>query len=196
VACGLTVLFRFGYRADAQEEWSQQYWFTGGTPADATAWNALRAALVVGIRPCLPSTVQHIGSYGYDSEDDGATAVYSDDYRATPVAGTLTTTGGTICPGDSAVWLRWKTSRLNSNGKPIYLRKYFHPAVATTGTPDDVLAAQNTALDALGTLLVDGSFIGARKITARGHTDVITNHSSSVWVTTRTLKRRGKRPGS
>jgi hypothetical protein len=141
-----------------------------------------------------------IRGYGYDSDADDAIAVWSVDLTVapnSPVAGTCSTSAAQILPGDDAVWARWKTSRLNSNGKPIYLRKYFHPALADQGgTADNVTTAQKAALVAFGTKLRDGSFAEARTITARGHTDVVTVSGASTYVTTRTLKRRGKRPGS
>jgi hypothetical protein len=196
LACGLTIIKKFTYRADTQEEWSNQYWFTGATPADATAWNTLRAAIVAVERTIYPAAVTVIGAYGYASDADGATAVYSLAPGVGDLAGQLSLTGGHVAPGDDAVWVRWKTSRTNTNGKPIYLRKYFHPAVITDSTAEDVLAAQTTALDALALKCKDGTLPDGRTITARGHTDTIVSSSSSPWSTTRTLKRRGKRPGS
>jgi hypothetical protein len=197
---GLTIVKRFTYRTDASEEFSNTYHLTGSVPADAAAWRTLFNALVVVEKAVYDSTVSVIRGYGYDSDADDATAVWSVDLTVspdTPVAGTLVVSGAVRTPGDCAVWARWKTSRLNTKGKPIYLRKYFHPAWATgAGSAENVIPAQTTALNALGAKLQDGSFAEARTITARGHTDTIVNHGASTWSTTRTLKRRGKRPGS
>jgi hypothetical protein len=68
--------------------------------------------------------------------------------------------------------------------------------VTASSDPDNVFPTQKTALLALGTLMDGGTLPSAHKITAAGHTDVITSHGASSFVTTRTLKRRGKRPGS
>jgi hypothetical protein len=127
-------------------------------------------------------------------------AVWSFDYTAAAaeVPGTLAPSGTwTLAPGDSAVWERWKTSRMNSRGKPIYLRKYYHDAtIQTTASPDTVTTSQKTALEAFGTKLVDGSFAGARTIRSRSHAETIISHACSQFVTTRTLHRRGRRPPS
>jgi hypothetical protein len=196
-ACGLTIIKRFPYRGDTTEEFSNQYWFTGGAPADGAAWLALANAVIAQEKTCYPGTTTVVAAYGYDSDVDGAHAVYTLDLHAAPVAGTLSYGTGTRAPGDAAVWVRWKTSRLNTKGKAIYLRKYFHPAtVLGDSGPDTVTTAQVTALNAFGTKCYDGSLSGTRTITARGHTDTILSRSSSANATTRTLKRRGKRPGA
>jgi len=197
---GLTVVKRFPYRGDTTEEFSNTYHFTGSVPSDATAWRALFDALVTQEKTIYSSVTHVYRGYGYDDDADDATAVWSVDLSVspeTPVAGTLSVGTDIKAPGDSAVWCRWKTSRTNSNGKPIYLRKYFHDARINGATGGDtVLAAQVTALAAFATKLEDGTFIDGRKITARGHTDTIVSIGNSAYITTRTLKRRGKRPGS
>lgn len=195
---GLTVIKKFSYRGNANEEWSNDYHLDGAIPADAAAWRTLFDALVVQEKPCYLSNVSVVAGYGYDSDDPNAHAVWSVDLTTspnTPVAGTGTFTAGTASPGDAAVWVRWKTSRTNTKGKPIYLRKYFHGAVNQgSGNQDLVIAGQVTALNALGAKLSDGTFLDGRKIRSRSHAETIINHGASTYVTTRTLKRRGKRP--
>lgn len=198
---GLTLIKRFNYRGDATEEFSNTYHFSGSIPADDTAWKALADALIAQEKTCYPAVVAVVRAYGYNSDADDATAVWTYDYLAhgATVAGTLSPGSGQYTSGDTAVWVRWKTSRLNTKGKSIYLRKYFHQPIVAGGTPpssDAVLTAQVTALNAFGTKLRDGTFLDGRTITARAHADTVTASSASAWVTTRTLKRRGKRPGS
>lgn len=197
---GLTVIKRFTYRGNANEEYSNTYHFTGAVPADAAAWRTLFDALVTQEKTVYPASVQVCAGYGYDSDAEDATAVWSVDLDVspnTPVPGTGSWGSQQNMPGDDAVWARWKTSRLNTKGKPIYLRKYFHPAVTSTSGPqDNVITGQTTALVAFAAKLRDGTFVDARTITARAHTDTIIGHGASTYVTTRTLKRRGKRPGS
>lgn len=195
---GLTIVKKFPYRGDPNEEFSNTYHFTGSVPADSTAWAALAAALAAEEKAVYSADVSIIRYYGYATDNPADAAVWSSDISGAPIAGTLTPTGGAQMAGDCAVWVRWKTSRLNSKGKAIYLRKYFHDVFATISgsNADTVLAAQKTQLDELGTDLMDGTFLDGRTITARGHTDTITARASSTYVTTRTLKRRGKRPGS
>ena len=207
-ATGLTIVKRFNYRGDATEEYSNTYWFTGGSPpADAAEWRTLFNAVVLVEKTCYPAQVEVIRGYGYDNDDghkpgDSGTvapSVWQVDLRIAPdtvVGGTLTVTTPDIRgPGDSAVWVRWKTSRVTDpGGKPIYIRKYFHPACFNATSVDVILASQKTALLALGAKLDDGTLPGSRKITTAGRADTIINHGASSYVTTRTLKRRGKRP--
>lgn len=193
---GVTLIKRFTYRANTAEEFSNHYWFTGTTPTDSTAWKTFTDLLITEEKKCYPTNASVIAAYGYDSTDEHATAVYARDMTIAPdaiVAGTMATTGGLLAPGDCAVWVRWGLDRLNSKGKRIYLRKYFHPAVATTGNTDQVLATAVTALNGFATTVQTGLSSGTYKITdTRGST--VLNHGASTYVTTRTLKRRGKRP--
>jgi hypothetical protein len=155
----------------------------------------LRDALITEEKKLYPSYVTVVRAYGYDSDVDNADSVYQSTL-GTPVAGTLVPSSGTQAPGDAAVWVRWTTSRLAS-GKKIYLRKYFHGAFTAptaSNETDATNATQKTALTAFGAKLRDGTFIDGRTLTARGHTDVLTAHKACDYVTTRTLKRRGKRP--
>lgn len=204
-ATGLTIVKRMTYRGDATEEYSNTYWFTGTAPASAGAWRTFFDEVVAIEKTVYPSTVSVIRGYGYNDDtghkpdDTGAVApaVWTVDLTvapASPVAGTLSVTGGTVLAGDSAAWFRAKTSRLTSpGGKAIYLRKYFHPAVAASGTPDTILAGQKSQLVNLATALTDGTLATGRKLTTAGQTDVITSVGASTYTTVRTLKRRGKR---
>ncbi len=193
---GITLVKKFSYRGDSTEEFSNTYHFTGTVPSDATAWLALMNALATQEKTCYPSGVSIIRAYGYATDNPADDSVWGSG-AITPISGTLATSGLPLAPGDSAVWVRWKTSRVNSNAKPIYLRKYFHPAVMQNATGgDDIYGTQYTNLQAFGTKLMDGSFDSGRTLTAQGHTDTLISRTSSLYVTTRTLKRRGKRPGS
>jgi hypothetical protein len=192
---GLTIVKKFTYRGNAAEEWSNQYWFDGAIPADTAAWDALEAALVAQEKTVYSNHTFVVASYGYDSDADNAHAVYVRDRSAAPVAGTLVTGGVPALPGDTAAMLAWKTSRVNTRGKPIYLRKYYHDVYSSGGDPgDNLMTAQRTAMNALGAKLHDGTFIDGRKIRSRLHPEVILSHATALMVTTRTLKRRGKRP--
>lgn len=194
---GITIVKKMAYRADANEEYSNQYHLTGSVPADGTAWTTLIDALIAQEKTLYLSSVTVVRAYGYATDNPDDASVFSYDLSAAPVAGTLAIGSGIRAPGDAAVWVRWKTSRLNTKGKPIYLRKYFHPALATSaGSFDLVLAAQVTALNAFGTKLMDGSFADARTIRSLTHAETLLSRASSTYITTRTLKRRGRRPTS
>lgn len=197
---GLTIIKRFPYRGDANEEYSNKYLLTGTTPADSTAWRALFDAVVAEEKKLYPSNTSVIAGYGYDSPSDTAHAIWSVDLTVSPnspVAGTYTG-GGIRAPGDSAVWVRWGLDRLNSKGKRVFLRKYFHPApidtVQNSGNGGDaIMAAWVTAATAFGAFMDGGTLLGSRKVTDRLGT-ITVGHAVSTWVTTRSLKRRGKRP--
>lgn len=193
-ACGLTVVKKFTYRGNASEEWSNQYWFTGGTPADTAAWDALWAAVIAQEKTLYNSLVSIIKGYGYADDSEDAVAVYVKDLTLAPVAGTFNEAGSVTGPGDSANWVRWYTGRLNSKGKKIYLRKYFHPAYCSASAVDQTATTWRTAANTFAGKFTDGTLSGARKITARGHSDTASGGVASTFVTTRTLKRRGKRP--
>lgn len=195
--CGLTLVKDMSYRGVAGEEWSNHYLFTGSTPADSTAWRALFDALVLQEKTLYHSGVRVVAGYGYDQPySDGVSAVYSIDMRVapnTPVVGTFSMGTSHQGSGDTAGWIRWGLNRFNSKGKRVYLRKYIHPAAISTSDGDPLSATWITALSAFGAKLEDGSFIDGRKITDRLGTALV-GHAVSQYATTRTLKRRGKRP--
>lgn len=198
---GLVIIKRFPYRGNANEEYSNKYLLTGTTPANSSAWRTLFDAIVAEEKKLYPSVVTVIGGYGYDSPADTAHAVWSVDLTVSPnspVAGTYTG-GGIRAPGDSAAWVRWGLDRLSSpGGKRIYLRKYFHPAMIDTvqnsgNGGDAIMAAWVTAAAAFGAFMDGTAGALGRVVTDKLGTATI-GHAVSPFVTTRTLKRRGKRP--
>lgn len=195
---GLTIVKKMTYRGDATEEWSNQYWLTGAVPADAAEWEELFDALVAQEKTVYPSSHAVVAGYGYDTDAENPSSVWSIDKSGAPVVGTYSTNPSyPYAPGDAAGWVRWKTSRLNTKGKPIYLRKYFHGVkLNTSGGGDAIDTAQVTAYNAFGDKLMDGSFLDARTLRSRLNNETLLTRLSSTYATTRTLKRRGKRPSS
>lgn len=193
--CSVTLIKKFTYRANNSEEWSNRYYLTGAIPASSAAWKTLFDALIAQEKTVFRSTSVVVRAYGYDTDDISPTSVASFDYAAAgaTVAGTLAGSGVAFA-GDQAQLLEWKTDRLSTKGKPIYLRKYFHDGLVAVGGGDAVLAGYRTTVLALGTKLMDGSFLDARTLRSRTHSDTILATSSPLYVTTRTLKRRGRRP--
>ena len=194
----LTVIKRFTYRGNPNEEYSNTYALSGTTPADSGAWRTLFDALVTAEKTVYPPAVSVVRGYGYDSiPSAGDSAIWSVDLTVTPnspVAGTLVVGTAPVTPGDDAVWVRWGLDRFNSKGKRVYLRKYFHPGMLNSTTGGDALhSTQKNALTAFGDKLRDGTFAGSRVITDRLGTAVV-GTGVSAYATTRTLKRRGKRP--
>lgn len=187
---------KFTYRGDANEEFSNKYYLTGTDPASPAAWTTLFDALVAEEKKLFTNNVSIIRGYGYTDDSPTAASVWSRDLvaAAATVAGTFVG-GGQTTPGDVAACVRWKTSRLTSKGKPIYLRKYYHGARADASVADNVLAAHKTAYEAFATLLWDGAGVDGREIRGPGQaSEVILGSSCLPHLTTRTLKRRGKRP--
>lgn len=192
---GITLVKKFSYRGDANEEFSNQYWLSGSIPSDDTAWTTLIDALCTAEKACYTSEVSIVRAYGYDSDADNAASVVQKDYSLSPIAGTLTVSSAARVPGDVAGWIRWKTSRLNTKGKPIFLRKYMHGVwMSNTSGGDTLNATQKTAFETFGTKLMDGTFSGSRTLRSRLNAETLLSRAASTYLTTRTLKRRGKRP--
>jgi hypothetical protein len=191
----LTVIKRFTYRT-LQEEFSNTYNLSGTTPADSAAWRALFDALVAQEKTLYIPGCTVVAGYGYSRIPvKGDHAIWSVDMTIAPnavVPGTLPTSANNMA-GDQACWIRWGLDRFNTNGKRVYLRKYFHAGQVSSGGGDFLAAAQATALTAFGTKMIDGSFLTARKLVDKDG-NVPIGSGVSPYVTTRTLKRRGKRP--
>lgn len=192
----LTLIKKFTYRGDTSEEWSNSYALTGSTPADSAAWRTLFDALVAEEKKLYPSSCHVVAGYGYDRIPvTGDHAIWTVDLTVSPnspVAGTHTMAGDPV-PGDTAAWVRWGLDRFNTKGKRVYLRKYFHAGDKAAVTTDTLDSTYVTALTAFGTKLMDASFAGGRKICDKDG-NVPIGSAVSPFFTTRTLKRRGKRP--
>jgi hypothetical protein len=192
-AAGITVTFDMPYRGHT-EEWSQQYHFHGDAPEDSAGWHALADALAVQLKTCIGPQERIVRYYGYEDTDDDA--VWSEDLVSDgdPVIGTYTYSGD-VAPGDVAAWCRWKTSRVNSNGKAIYLRKYFHGCdLAPSADGEDLLESDyHDALSDFAGWVADGHDAWPGLAGPNGDETFI-GSGSSTYSTTRTLKRRGRRP--
>jgi hypothetical protein len=191
----ITLIKRFTYRG-VNEEWSNQYHFSDAPPTTEAAWKTLVDAVAAKEKTVLHSGIKIVRAYVYtDSDDDSDFTI---DYTAlgAEITGTLSVTSSEVCPGDAAAWIRWSTGTVGSTGKPVYLRKYYHGALITTtlSDPDGLTSAYKTALSTLGTQLKDGTITGFHLCGPSGQTPGTV--AVSQWATTRTLKRRGRRPGA
>src|SRR5678815_411108 len=190
----LTVVKKFTYRGDSTEEWSNTYALSGSTPADSGAWRTLFDLLVTQEKTLYQSTSSVIRGYGYDEvPTTGTHAVWTVDLTIspnTPVPGTLAS--GDRFAGDQAAWVRWGLDRFNSKGKRVYLRKYFHDGGQDSTTADNLITGYRTALTNFGAKMWDGSFASGRTIVSKDG-EVPIGAGIAPYITTRTLKRRGKR---
>lgn len=190
----LTVTKRILYR-DVWEEWGNSYVFSGTQPADQAAWDAWAARLLAIERPMLTSIVQWVDWYGYN---DGhwqtkPTHIDAAGTFAASTAGTLSASGTLNTPADAAFWVRWDTGQYTSRGKKIYLRKYFHGALYAGSAYDTVAPTQKAAANTYAALMYSGSgLIGTARL-ARDTGTLAIAHNVADYITTRTLKRRGKR---
>jgi hypothetical protein len=191
------IVKSFTYRGST-EEYSNVYHFDGTQPADSSAWSTVLTAIRDAEKSCLPSGVTWVDGYGYNAGSWETKPQTADAHVhwTTSNVGSLSTSGAQVMPGDDAVWVRWDTGDTNSKGKPIYLRKYFHPAVVSSASVDNVLAGQATALATYGGKMVDGTTIAGGLVLCRPNGHHGSNPVVGTYVTTRTLKRRGKRPGA
>jgi len=196
-ATGLIIIKDMPYRSEANEEWSNRYWLTGVPPTQDSAWKTLADALIVKETSCYRPAVRVVRAYGYNNSDDHSPTVWVYDYAALgqDVSGTLTGDGvDDTMAGDQAGMISWRTSRRNLRGKWIYLRKFFHGGFMDTTTNDGISGATLAQYSAFALGMSDASLPDGRIIRSATQDETITLPEASAWVTTRTLKRRGKRP--
>jgi len=195
-ALGLTIVKAFPYRDNTAEEFSNQYWLSGPPPSDDAGWQACLDDILVHEKTLYTARTHVVAAYGYDSNDDHAHSVWNKQYPpGTGPVGTLPVqTAETRMSGDQAAVIEWVTSRKNSRGKWVYLRKYMHDGTIDQNSTDELGGALQAAGAAYATALANGSLLGGRTLRSRKQDETIWNQWMIGWVTTRTLKRRGKRP--
>ena len=194
---GLTIVKRFTYRG-ADEDWSNSYHFDSDVPENASDWKDLCRAVAIQEQNVVPASCTFVKYLGYDDLDGHHGSVFTYDLIAHGdfYVGVYTP-AGVQGPGDAAAWARWTTNETSSTGKPIYLRKYFHAVDLVDDGPEDALTEDyKSALldyaDAVRNTTNEGmTFNLAGPTYSLGETVPV---GRSTWVTTRTLKRRGRRP--
>lgn len=190
----LTFEQSFTYRG-AREHWQNAY-HLDQVPADTTAWDGLASQVAAFVQAMLPSNAQLEHYYGHNPGTPPV-LVWEKDIPPTGeggVAGTFTPIATEHqAPGDDAVFIRYGTTQKSTRGKPIYLWNYYH-AVFYDATPDTFSARQKTAFDALGAKWISGFNQGGTTFRRAGPRGAVAqNFVTSPWITTRTLKARGKR---
>lgn len=191
----ITIVKRFDYR-DLPEEWSNTYHLDGVTPTSDAEWRALALAVHASEKNCYTANHVLVKAYGYAAGNE--VSVYQGDFTIgggalTP--GTLGEDGLTQrMSGDQAYWVRARVG-LSATGKKVYVRKYFHGGTRIAADVDEV--PNNCKANALAhaNLMLGGTLPGGMKwVAPQGATPI--EPAVSRYVTTRTLKRRGKRPTS
>lgn len=157
-APGVVLYKTFSYRGEA-EEWGNTYHFVGSAPTDPAGWRSLVDALVALEKTVLANLVTIERAICYENTDDSSVYSYDLSAFAGTVAGTYnpTTMSSTVQEGGTSYMARWDTGRRSSKGKPIYLRKYWHPAMSPTGSPDQVDPDLVTATSAFAANVLSSS---------------------------------------
>lgn len=189
----IVLVKKFTYR-DAAEEWSNKYHFSGTVPANYADWVTLASALGAQEKTCYTGKNTIVRAYGYEAGVDHAVAVM--DYTVAPLSpifGTLSETSNHEVPGDVAATVRWWTGQFNSRGKRIYCRKYFHGVLASDSDTDELDVANKTPMTTFAAKVIDGTLPGSFKYCGPQGA-VLSLPVVDKYLTTRTLKRRGKRP--
>jgi hypothetical protein len=195
-AARIHIVQSFDFRGKA-EEFSNRYSFEDTAPFTNAEWLALADGLIAGLRLCLPLTTTFVRAYGYAPNAPFAEFVHDYGTTSPPAGSWVPTAGSSRCQGDSAAFLRLSSDLFTTRGKRIYKRCYYHD-VYDNGTAgfDRLDAAQQSQFTQFAGNLIDGTIHPRfRCCLPRGAVQGGTLHSPHVdqWLTTRTLKRRGKR---
>jgi hypothetical protein len=189
----LTIIKRFTYR-DADEDFSNTYHFNGTTPANPVDWKTLTDAFIAEERKTVYANVKFVGAYGYEAGNESS--VWGIDYTMPPntaLAGTGDFAPGAFAPGDTAATIRWSTGAKNSRGKWIYCRKYMHGVFMNPSDADELNVSQKSAFATFAAKIISGTLPGSFRYSGPQGA-VLSTPVVNPYLTTRTLKRRGKRP--
>lgn len=193
MAGSIVSIKSFTYRG-AAEEWSNKYHFQGDAPSTPADWRSLCDAFAELEAPILGDQVDIVRFLCY--ADDGEVAAYSYDLAAFAgvVPGTYPALASAdlIESGDVAGLIRWNTGRLSSKGKPVYLFKYYHGVLHDSGAIDTLRASLKTAYATFANDVrsASGDWPGLADKTGTAPVGYL----AETYLTTRTLKRRGRRP--
>lgn len=132
----------FTYRGAARI-FSNRYHFSGGVPADDTAWEALLDAIEADELAIYADSVTIHEGYGLPAGSDvpAFSKLYDD-------VGTGGWSSSTQAPGDCAALVRYATAALSTKRHPIYLMNYYHGCYLSSSLGTDFLnTTEKTALE-------------------------------------------------
>lgn len=190
----ITLEKSFTYRG-GREHWANTY-HLDQVPGSAGVWDTLAAQIWNLEKLFLTADVQFERLYGHTPGTPPILVHEADQAPAGeggPAGAFVPTVAQHPTPGDAAMWVRWGTTQKSVLGKPIYLRNYYHAACWETNV-DQLAGGQIAELQNLGNAFVAGlsvSGVTFRRAGPRGA--VAQNSSVGPFITTRTLKSRGKR---
>lgn len=192
-AAGIVSIKTFTYRG-AAEEWSNKYHFQGDPPSDPAGWRDLCDAFVLQEKAILTDVVHIVRFQCYEDTDDSSVYTYDLAAFGGTVQGTYVTgsSADLLEAGDTAGLIRWNTGRISTKGKPIYLFKYYHGVMHESGTVDALRTTLKTAYATFANAIrsAAGDWPGLADKTG---TEPV-GYLAETYLTTRTLKRRGRRP--
>jgi len=121
--------------------WSNRYHFSGGTPANSTAWTTFSDNVVNAEKLALTAQTTIVETIGYAAGSD--VPVFTKTYTT---VGSISATGVTTQHLDVAALARWATNTRTSKNHPIYLFSYWHNVISNNAsTPELLQTAQKTA---------------------------------------------------
>lgn len=188
----ITLVKEMSYRGES-EEFSNTYHLDGTTPSNETEWRALAQAVWETEAGCFAATAKLVRAYGYVAGNNISVAQI--DFRVDLpdiTTGQLDSTGGRKMAGDQAGTFRAR-GYIGANGKRVYATKYMHHGYVNTADPDTITSFTADAYLAHAAAMIAGTLPGGMKWVCPQAQELDQPHASP-WVTTRTLKRRGRRP--
>lgn len=165
-----TFPFRGGTR-----EFSNRYYFDGGTPVDSDAWHLFMDQIVAAEKAIYNPVVTITNAFGYEPPSDVAVASKAYTQAGTQPAGVAT-------PGECAAILRHQTSKRSIKNHPVYVFSYFHMA-QRDADKDTLDATQRAAITGYGLQWRNGFTLGAvtrKRCTPDGA--VVTGHSVDQFI--------------
>jgi len=189
----IVLVKRFTYR-DQAEEFSNRYHFSGPTPQTDAEWKTLALGFASTEAAYHLSTVSFVHAYGYKPGTDHSVAQINLEVPGPAPVGLYTVhSNEQKVAGDTVATIRWDTGQLNSRGKRIYCRKYIHGVTANDTDPDELGSFLKAAMESYIPRFTNGWLEGGRKYCGPQGA-VLSEGGVDKYLTTRTLKRRGKRP--
>lgn len=191
----ITLIKRFPYRGDANEEFSNKYHLDGTMPATDEEWETLAEAIWATESEIFRGDVHLVTAYGYEAGNEHSIAQidFTAGGGAGPGGGLNVDSSSVPMAGDQCGYLRAFAGRLN--GRKTYCKKFFHGGFIDASELDQVTGPMQTAMDAHGAALLAGGLPGdAFWVQEQGRP--LSLPLADNWVHVRQLKRRGKRPTS